>query len=160
MSTPRRRFDGAVTSFVSFSCAGGRSVFQRPENCELFISLLLQYRDAGEYKLHAFVVMPNHVHVLITPSTKLSRCVQLIRGRFSFELKKIRPTVFGIWNPGFTDQWVLSAGELLIRVNYIHQNPVRKRLCERADDYRFSSASGIYRMDEWKPATLAAVSSA
>jgi putative transposase len=44
-----------------------RHVFQRDAIAELFIATLFRYRDVGKFQLHAFVVMPNHVHVILTP---------------------------------------------------------------------------------------------
>jgi REP element-mobilizing transposase RayT len=62
------------------------SHFQRTANAELFIATLFRYRDQGKFQLHGFVVMPDHVHVLITPAIdqSTSRCIQLIKGGYSF----------------------------------------------------------------------------
>src|SRR5271156_5311705 len=51
--------------------------FQRTANAELFITTLFQHRDKNRFQLHAFVVMPDHVHVLITPATNEStaKCI-------------------------------------------------------------------------------------
>ena len=61
-----------------------RRIFQRTTNAELFIATLFRYRDSGKFHLHAFAVMPDHVHVLLTPAPDqtIDRCAQLIKGGF------------------------------------------------------------------------------
>ena len=44
-----------------------RALFQRTANAELLQQLLFRYRDQGRYQLHGFVIMPDHVHLLLTP---------------------------------------------------------------------------------------------
>ncbi len=54
----------------------------------LFLKTLYRYRREGRYELHTFVVMPEHVHLLLTPSrdVTLERAIQLIKGAYSHEL--------------------------------------------------------------------------
>ena len=47
-----------------------RRVFQQTSIAELFIATLFRYRDSGKFQLHAFVVMPDHAHLLLTPTDK------------------------------------------------------------------------------------------
>ena len=65
--------------------------FQRTAYAELFIATLFRYRDGGKFELHAFAVMPDHVHILITPAIdqSTSRCVQLIKGRYSYAVRDL-----------------------------------------------------------------------
>ncbi len=49
---------------------GRRRTCQLPRNAELFLKTIQHYRAAGEYKLHDFVVMPDHVQLLLTPTGK------------------------------------------------------------------------------------------
>src|ERR1035441_7801477 len=67
-----------------------RRLFQRSATAELFIATLFRYRDAGKFQLHAFVVMPDHAHVLLTPGPDIAieRCAQLVKGGFSFAVRK------------------------------------------------------------------------
>jgi len=114
-----------------------RKLFQVHANAEMFIETLQHYRRAGHYKLHAFVVMPDHVHLLITPlDVSLERAVGLIKGGFSHRLS----SNFSVWQRGFTDRRMRDKEEFEIRREYIHQNPVRERMVEHPELYRFSSA--------------------
>jgi putative transposase len=61
------------------------SLFVRTANAELLVKTLFHYRDQGRYALHGFAVMPEHLHVLLTPSESqtIERCAQCIKGGFS-----------------------------------------------------------------------------
>jgi putative transposase len=102
-----------------------RRLFQVPANAELFLETLQHYRTAGAYKLHAFVVMPDHVHLLLTPRDKtISQVMNLIKGAFSRRIA----SNFPIWQRGFTHHLVLDAAQFESRRTYIHQNPIRANL--------------------------------
>jgi putative transposase len=81
------------TYAITISAFRSHSHFQRSVNAELFIATLFRYRDTGKFKLHGFAIMPDHVHILITPATdqNTSRCVQLIKGGYSFAAREQSP---------------------------------------------------------------------
>jgi putative transposase len=66
MSIPSRS-DGAGTYFVTSATFNRRRLFQVAAKADLFLEVLQNYRREGHYKLHAFVVMPDHIHLLLTP---------------------------------------------------------------------------------------------
>ena len=86
------------TFFISSQTWNRRRLFQQATNAELFLETLQHYRREGHYKLHAFVVMPDHIHLLLTPQEiTLERAVMLIKGGFSRRLE----SKFPIWQRGF-----------------------------------------------------------
>ena len=93
--------------------------------------------------------MRDHFHLLITPAADvtLERSLQLIKGGFSFQVKKELGKDLDIWQPGFTDRRVRDIEEFVGFRHYIHENPVKARLCEKAEDYPYSSANPRFRMD-------------
>ena len=107
----------------------------RPEqNC---FWRLCSYRREGHYKLHAFVVMPDHIHLLLTPQgASIERVMGLIKGGFSHQLE----SKFPVWQRGFTDHRIRDENEFRMRREYIHQNPVKARMVELAERYPYSSA--------------------
>ncbi len=124
------------TFFITTITYNRRRLFQLPAHAELFLDTLQHYRRQGHYKLHAFVVMPDHVHLLLTPTANtLSHTMNLIKGGFSHRLPSRHP----IWQRGFTDHLIHTAADFHHHRNYIHQNPVRAHL---ADLYPYSSACG------------------
>jgi putative transposase len=126
-----------ATYFITSVTFQRRRLFQVEANARLFLDTLQHYRTEGHYKLHAFVMMPDHIHLLITPQEiTIERAMGLIKGGFSHHLG----SSFPVWQKGFADRRMRDAQEFIERRNYIHQNPVRAHLVERAEEYPFSSA--------------------
>ena len=123
------------TYFVTSRTCNSRRLFQLPTNAELFLETLQHYRRNNEYKLHAFVVMPDHIHLLLTPSQTLERAMSLIKGGFSHRLASRLP----VWQRSFTDHRIRDRSDFEVRRNYIHQNPVRAYLAEAPEQYSYSS---------------------
>ena len=134
MSRPKRTLTSG-TFFITSVTAQRRRLFLHASKAELFLETLQHYRRNGLYKLHAFVVMPDHVHLLMT-TNDLPGAMKHLRGGFSRKL----PNVLAIWQGGYTDRLIQSREDYLTHLDYIHQNPVRARLCERPEDYPYSSA--------------------
>jgi REP element-mobilizing transposase RayT len=67
-----------------------RAIFLRTANAEMLVSTIFEYRNQGRFLLHAFAVMPEHLHVVLTPATgqTVERCAQCIKGGFSFRVRK------------------------------------------------------------------------
>ena len=116
----------------------------------LFIANLFRYRDQGEYKLHAFVVMRDHFHVLLTieGAGTIERAMQKIKGGFSYRARTELGFQGEIWQRGFTDERVWDAEQFVAVRQYIHNNPVRKGMVVAEEDYPFSSAHPRFRKPE------------
>ncbi len=102
--------------------------FSTEPHAHLFIETLFRYRTANKFRLHAFAVMPDHVHVLITPSADIStpKCIQLIKGGYSHAA---RPICSGtIWQAGYYDHRIRSIGDFIAQSRYIAANPTRSGL--------------------------------
>ena len=104
------------------------------------------YRGSA-YFLHEFVVMPDHIHILLTPKTSLEKVFQFIKGGFSYRAKKELGSNMEVWQKGFTDHRIRHAGDYLLHVSGIQENPVRKDLCERAEEFAYSSAHAGVELD-------------
>jgi putative transposase len=78
------------TFFITSSTWGRRPIFRAEPLAQLFLRTLEDYRRAGKFLLHEFVLMPDHFHVIITPShdIPLERAVQFIKGGFSYRVKR------------------------------------------------------------------------
>jgi REP-associated tyrosine transposase len=124
-------------------------MFLKPEPARIVIEQILDCRDKGFYKLHAFVLMPEHLHMLITPSERdsLEKAVMMIKGGSAFKIKKELLYGFPIWMKGYHDRWIRDGHEYRIRKQYIELNPVKARLAQRPAAYRWASASGQFKMD-------------
>jgi len=144
MAAPHRGNTGFGTYFITADTFQKHSLFQSQGLAELFLQVLFHYRSQHKYLLHEFVVMPDHFHLLITPTLTLERALQLIKGGFSFRAKKELGFGGEIWEKSFHDRRVRSWEQYCAFRRYIHLNPVRKGLVSRAEDYPYSSArSGV-----------------
>jgi putative transposase len=136
-----------------------RGHFRNERWAKLLLDVLYHYRGSA-YLLHEFVVMPDHVHLLITPSTSLEKAVQFIKGGFSYRARKELGSNLEIWQKGFEDHRVRDAADYDAHVTYIRENPVAKHLCDRAQDYPYSSSCAGFELDPvpqgLKPLSLAA----
>jgi len=122
--------------FVSTQTAGRRSLFQVDRWARLMVSTLEHYDGPG-YKLHAYVIMPDHLHLLLTPIESVEKSVQLIKGGFSFRAKRELDWNGEIWQPGFTDHRIRDEEDWMHHLDYIHQNPLNAHLVEDAVLYEF-----------------------
>jgi putative transposase len=124
-----------------------RTLFHNERWAKLLVDTLYHYRGTA-YLLHEFVIMPDHIHVLMTPITSLEKAVQFIKGGFSYRVKKDLGSNMEIWQMGFQDQRIRDATDYDLHVNYIRHNPVRKHLCESPQDYPYSSAQAGFELDD------------
>jgi putative transposase len=150
-SAPAKRVapQEARTFFVSATAWGRRSLFQTERMARLFLDVLRENREKKRFEVHEFVLMPNHFHALLTPAaeTSLEKCVQHIKGGFSFRAKKELGFVGEVWQAGYNEYRVKDAGDYREHARYIHENPVRARMCVDPKAYAYSSASGKYEVD-------------
>jgi len=122
--------------FVSTQTAGRRSLFHVDRWGRLMLDTLSHFDGTG-YKLHAYVIMPDHLHLLITPSESVEKSVQLIKGGFSFRAKRELEWQGEMWQPGFTDHRIRDEEDWNRHLEYIRQNPLEARLVEDAVLYEF-----------------------
>ena len=143
-----KRVHNFGTYFVTSQCWERRPLFQADELARLFLHKLYGYAAQRRYRLHEFVVMPNHIHLIITPvQISIEHAMQLIKGGYSHAVRETGRVALEIWQEGFTDRRLRNYGEYLERRRYIHLNPVRAHLCEQPDVYPYSSANRRFKLD-------------
>ncbi len=116
-------------------------------------------RKSGEILIFAYVIMPDHSHVVTDGHREISDVLRFLNGisakrildylkenEFESSLKKLRQQEkrkgykHSVWQHHPDAFRITGEDTFMQKVNYIHQNPVRAGLVERAEDYRFSSA--------------------
>jgi putative transposase len=148
-SDPTHVTAGARTFFVTSSILGKRSLLQSHRSAGLFVSVLYDYRAQRKFRLHEFVVMPDHFHVLLSVESNLTieRAVQFIKGGFAFRAGRELGFSAPVWQKGFSEVRILDA-EAFERVSeYIRGNPVARHLVADAADYPYSSAQEGFQLD-------------
>ena len=103
-------------------------------------------RDLGYFDLDPFVLMPNHMHVLLLPKIPPPRLLQAVKGASAREANRVLGlTGRSFWQRETYDHWVRSEAEWVRIASYIEMNPVRAGLVQCAGDYRWSSAGSAGR---------------
>ncbi len=131
----RRRIDETLDKGL------GACWLRRPEIASVVADALKHFAGA-RYRLHAWVIMPNHVHVLVT----LLGDITLSGVLHSWKSYTVRRTnaLLGrcgpFWQPDYFDRFVRDERHYRATVYYIHQNPVKAGLCQEAADWEWSSA--------------------
>jgi putative DNA methylase len=98
--------------------------------------------DGQRYRLTAWVVMPNHAHMLLTPCAghELSDILHSLKSYTANEANKLLRRSGQFWQTESFDRWVRDANHFAKVIAYIENNPVKARLCKKPEDWPFSSA--------------------
>lgn len=141
-SDPNRATGRSRTFFVTTDTYGGRNLLQSERMAGLLIDVLRSCVRESRFVIHEFVIMPNHLHVLLTVPGELSveSAMQLIKGRFSFRAKKELEFAGEVWQRGFSDVRITDEESFVRHRKYIEQNPVRAGLANAPDEYPFGAA--------------------
>ena len=133
------------THFVSTQTAERHPFFRHERWATLFLDVIGHYRTG--YLLHAFVLMPDHVHLLVSPQDTLERVMQNLKGGFSYRAKRELQWNGEIWQKGFTDHRIRDAEGFERHIEYIRLNPVRARLCRSPSEYPYGSMTNAESLD-------------
>ncbi len=120
----------------------GARWLREPQIARLIEQALLNF-DGERYGLHAWVVMPNHVHVLMTPfeGFELSAILHSWKSYTSKEANRLLHRTGQFWQEGYFDRYIRTEEHYRKAVEYIESNPVMAGLCERKEDWPFGSAA-------------------
>ena len=117
----------------------GRRLLQSERNAELLIEVMRTLVTERKFKLHDFVVMSDHVHLLIEVFDEMTieKAMQLVKGRFSHQLSHEFGFKGEVWQRGFTEVQVMNKQSFEAHRAYIGENPVKAGLAANADEYPY-----------------------
>jgi REP element-mobilizing transposase RayT len=123
--------------------AGYGSCSLREEHIAQLVEEALLHFDGQRYRLLAWVIMPNHVHVLteVLPGHPLAEIVHSWKSFTAKEANTILGRSGAFWQPEYFDRFIRDEQHLANAIRYIHDNPVKARLVGRAEEWPYSSAS-------------------
>ncbi len=129
----------ARTFFTTSKTSMGRRLLQSERNAELLIDVLRSLVAGHAFKLHDFVVMPDHLHLLLTVEDEMTveKAMQLVKGRFSYRLGKELGFKGEVWQRGFSELQVLGDRSFAEHRAYIANNPVKAGLVDSAEKYPY-----------------------
>jgi putative transposase len=134
----RYQEDGEL-HFITFSCYGRKALLTSSEAKSTFERALERVREFYGLRILGYVVMPEHVHLLVSEPkrAKLAAALQMLKQIVSHELRSKLGTPF--WQTRYYDFNVWSEKKRIEKLKYIHRNPVRRGLVEKAEDWAWSS---------------------
>lgn len=147
--TTQVRHASPRTAFLTFSCRGRAHWLVRDATRRIIRDQLATDVNRSFMELHAWVLMSNHVHLLLTARTlSVSAWLRRFKQHTAFSIRKhphacpeADAAVGAFWlHGGGHDRTIWSWQEYWSKIGYIHFNPVRAGLCRRAEDWEWSSA--------------------
>lgn len=131
-----------------------QAIFGGPGDCQAFLEDLIDLKKAYAVQLHAYCLMTNHVHLLLTPSTGhgLAAVMQRLAGRHTLRRNHHEERIGTLWQGRYGSSVVDTDEYLLICCRYIELNPVRAGIVQDPAMYRWSSCAA--RLEGALPAWL------
>lgn len=122
---------------------GHGSCYLKEPGVATLVQNALLFHDQSKYRLAAWVVMPNHAHVLCSPGIRhsLAEIMHSLKSYTANEANKMLGRTGRFWQKEYFDRYIRNARHFAKVVAYIENNPVKARLCEEIEDWPFSSAS-------------------
>jgi putative transposase len=138
--------------FITFSCHARDPLLGDPQSRHVFEQILERVRTWYGFFVSGYVIMPEHVHLLISEPERstLARVLQMLKQNTAHSLRSVEGSPF--WLARYFDFNVWSEDKRIEKLRYIHGNPVRRGLVERPEDWIWSSfrhyATGVEGMVE------------
>ena len=126
--------------FITFSSYHRAPLLGSPQARDTFVIALERVRRWYGFYLTGFVVMPEHVHLLLSEPERsnLAVVLQMLKQIVSQKLNEHATTPF--WQPRYYDFNVRREQKLIEKLDYLHRNPVQRGLVTRPEDWKWSSA--------------------
>ena len=153
----RRYYGAGYLHFITTSCYRRQSLLQKPQNRDLLLEVLERVRRRYRFVIVGYVVMPEHVHLLLSEPERgdPSKVMQAIKQGFAWRLlHKLRAandpgqgSLWSaaldhghIWQARFYDFVVFTEKKRVEKLRYIHRNPVKRGLVLEPQQWAWSSS--------------------
>ena len=151
---PRVCFDGAIYHVV-IRGNNRAPIFSDDRDRRRYLELLVRYKQRFKYLLHAYALMPNHVHLILEPApgTTISRIMQCVSIAYTKFFNKRHERVGHVFQGRFRSRLIEQDLYLLAASRYVHLNPVRAKLVSHPGAFPWSSYRA-YQEDPQDPIRL------
>ncbi len=145
MPSALKRFHHSGQShFVTFTCYKRRPHLESAETCGAFVAALERARVRFQLRVYGFVVMPEHIHLLITEPERatVATAIQSLKLSASLSTAACRERAgqrSPLWQKRYYDRNIRDYEEFVEKLRYIHRNPVTRELVDKAEDWKWSS---------------------
>ena len=150
--------------FVTSTVSGWIDIFCNSRHCQILIDEFKYRRDKKQMELYAYVIMPNHIHLILS-SKRLSNLMRsfkshtarkiinsLIKEKNYNILNKLKllkkkskvQSVYQLWQEGFHPKLIISEKEFQQKLDYVHSNPIRNEIIAEPHKWKYSSYNNYY----------------
>ena len=117
-----------------------QQIFEDEEDNRVFLDILRKYKEICAYKIFAYCLMGNHIHLLIREgSESLEQTFKRIGAKFVYWYNVKYQRTGHLFQDRFKSEAVENERYLCTVIRYIHQNPIKAGICKRVEDYPYSS---------------------
>jgi len=144
MPTGLRRFQQSGKShFLTFSCYRRQPNLNSPDTYDLFVQCLEDMRHRFAMRIYGYVVMPEHVHLLVNEpkDATLAEAIHFLKLSIAKRLRSRKRATESnaFWQKPYYDRNVRDADEFTVKLRYLHRNPVKRGLVKEPADWKWSS---------------------
>ena len=123
-----------------------QQIFEDSEDFEKFLQILKDCKAVSEYKLFAYCLMGNHIHLLVQEEKEaIEQVMKRLATRFVYWYNIKYQRVGHLFQDRFKSEPVEDDAYFLTVIRYIHQNPVKAGLCKNLSDYKYSSYNDFFK---------------
>ena len=117
-----------------------QQIFEEDEDYVKFLQIVEDYQAISKYKVYAYCLMSNHIHLLIREEEEpLEQIFKRIGSKYVYWYNVKYQRKGHLFQDRFKSETVDNETYFLTVIRYIHQNPVKAGICEKIDDYKYSS---------------------
>ena len=145
--------------FLTFSCYRRQARFSSPARYDQFVLCLERMRRKFSMRVYGYVVMPEHIHLLVSEPDRqtLADAIHYLKLSFAKQLRRTASEPESFWQKRYYDRNVRDAEEFAVKLRYLHRNPVKRGLVKELGDWKWSSfrhyalrESGVVEIEsEW-----------
>jgi REP element-mobilizing transposase RayT len=151
MTKPVYREGSTNCYFITTIIQGRKPLLRHPQHASGVVDAIYFLREKGRFKLHAFVAMPDHLHLILSPQAnfELPSIMHSLKSYSAIRLNRERGKSGKVWQDGYYSYAIRGLKDMEGKVRYLWENPLRKGWVEKPEDWQFSSANDQYEFDPW-----------
>ena len=137
----KRYHHSQQSHFLTFSCYQRQPHLRTEEMRDLVVAALEHAQLTFRFRVYGFVVMPEHVHLLISEPVRatVAQAMQSLKISSARRAAERAGKSFSLWQTRYYDRNLRDDKEFVEKLRYVHRNPVKRGLCARPEEWRWSS---------------------
>jgi putative transposase len=149
----KRLHHSGQSHFVTFTCYKRRTHLEGAETCQALVAALERARLRYQFRVYGFVLMPEHVHLLISEPelATVATAIQSLKLSSSLRTAVYRERsgrCSPLWQKRYYDRNIRDYDEFVEKLRYLHRNPVSRDLVVKAEDWKWSSFRHYARRED------------